>query len=165
VVARIPVGPRRACCAEHMSVTARDDAVWAAVPNFDALVRIDPATNTVTDTVKVPYSPCAFLVANEASVWSAGGGCADVLARVDARTSRLTTTVEGEPHSIGLALEFGSLWVAVLRSASIDRLDPDTGQVVARLPVGGSPIRLAVGFGAVWVNDGDGRVLRIKPQG
>jgi hypothetical protein len=35
---------------------------------------------------------------------------------------------------------------------------------VARLPVGGNPVRLAVGFGSVWVNDDNGRVLRIQPQ-
>jgi YVTN family beta-propeller protein len=165
VVATIRVGPPRACCAEHMTVTAGVDAVWVAVPNFNALVKIDPDTNKVASTVKVPYSPCAFLVADEAAVWSAGGGCGDVLARVDARTSRLTATVEGEPHPIGLALEFDSLWVAALRSASVDRIDPDTGLIVARLPVGGRPIRLAVGFGAVWVNDEGDRVLRIEPQG
>jgi YVTN family beta-propeller protein len=164
VVATIRVGPQRACCSEHMSVTADDDAVWVAVPNFNTLVRIDPATNTITDTVKVPYPPCAFLVADAAAVWSAGGGCGDVLARVDARTKTLTTTVEGELHPIGLALAFGSLWVASLRSSSVDRLDPHTGRVVARLPVGVDPIRMTIGFGSVWVSDEVDRVLRIQPQ-
>jgi YVTN family beta-propeller protein len=164
VVAKIRVGPPRACCAEHMSVTAHHAVVWAAVPNFNALVRIDPATNGVTHTVKLPYSPCAGLVADEAAVWSAGGGCSDFLARVDARTSKLTTTVEGEPHSVGLVLDSGSLWVAVLRLARLDRLDPATGRVLASLPVGGIPVRLAVGFGAVWVQDDQGRVLRVEPQ-
>jgi YVTN family beta-propeller protein len=165
VVAKIRVGPPRACCAEHMTVTVGEDAVWVAVPNLNAVVRVDPATNTVTHTVKVPYSPCAFLVADGTAVWSAGGGCGDVLARIDARTNRLTTTVQGDPHPIGLALEFGSLWVAALGSATVDRIDPETGRVVARLPVGGRPIRLAVGFGAIWVNGEGDRVLRIEPQG
>ena len=66
---------------------------------------------------------------------------------------------------IGLALGFGSVWVADLDAKAIARIDPSTGRIVARLPVGGLPIRLAVGFGSVWVRDDTGRVLRIEPQG
>ena len=66
---------------------------------------------------------------------------------------------------MGVALAFGSLWVAVFGSGDVDRIDPRTGQVEARLHVGGWPVRLGVGFGSVWVNDDKGRVLRIQPQG
>jgi streptogramin lyase len=66
---------------------------------------------------------------------------------------------------VGLALAFGSVWVAVLGSANVDQIDPRTGRLVARLRVGGIPVRLAVGFGSVWVNDDTGSVLRIQPQG
>jgi DNA-binding beta-propeller fold protein YncE len=64
---------------------------------------------------------------------------------------------------VGLGLAFGFVWVALLDSANVDRIDPQTGRVVARLPVGGIPVRLAVGFGAVSVNDDRGRILRIEP--
>ena len=66
---------------------------------------------------------------------------------------------------IGLALGFGSVWVADLDAKAIARIDPVTGRIVARLAVGGLPIRLAVGFGSVCVRDDTGRVLRIAPQG
>jgi hypothetical protein len=46
----------------------------------------------------------------------------------------------------------------------IDRVDERTGRVVARLRVGGYPVRLGVGFGSVWVRDDTGRVLRINPE-
>jgi streptogramin lyase len=59
---------------------------------------------------------------------------------------------------------FGSVWVAVLGSSNVDQIDPNTGRLVARLPIGGVPVRLAVGFGSVWVNDDNGRVLRIQPE-
>jgi virginiamycin B lyase len=165
VVRTIRVGPASACCSEHMSVTARDDAVWVEVPNANTIVRIDPATDQVTNVVKVPYSPCAFLAADEDAVWNAGGGCGDFLARIDARTRKLTTTLQGEPHPVGLALYDGSLWVAALQAQSVDRVDPETGRLKARLPTGGSPLLLGVGFGAVWVfDDMGGGVLRIEPQ-
>ena len=65
---------------------------------------------------------------------------------------------------MGLAVAFGSVWVAVLGSGNVDRIDPRTGRLVARLRVGGTPVRLAVGFGTVWINDDDGRVIRISPR-
>jgi hypothetical protein len=46
----------------------------------------------------------------------------------------------------------------------VDQIDPRTGRLVARLPVGGIPVRLGVGFGSVWVNDDAGRVLRIEQR-
>ena len=162
VVATIRVGPKLACCAGHMSLTAAPGALWVAVPNANTIVRVDPATNAVVATVKLPYPPCAFLVAGQNGIWSAGGGCADVVGRIDPETKKLTAQVS-EPHAVGVALAFGSVWVAVIDSANVDQIDPRTGQLIARLHVGGAPVRLGVGFGSVWVNDDNGRVLRIQP--
>jgi YVTN family beta-propeller protein len=148
-----------------MTLTASEDSVWVAVPNADTLVRIDPKTNTVTDTVEVPSSPCAVIVADRDAVWNAGGGCGDeVLSRVDARTRKLTTIVAGEGHPIGLALFDGSLWVAALSVPSIDRVDSETGRIVTRLPVDGKPKRLALGFGSIWAELENGEILRIDHQ-
>jgi YVTN family beta-propeller protein len=165
VVATIPIGPKRACCSEHIGMTAVAGAVWAAVPNGNTIVRIDPATNTVLATVQVPSGPCAYMAVDDASVWSASGGCADVLMRIDAHTNKLDPNTVAEAHPIGLALEAGSLWVVSLGSRALDRVDPRTGTIVARLPLGGTPIRAAAGFGSVWVRDDVGAVLRIQPAG
>lgn len=162
VVATIRVGPTRVCCAEHMSLTVTGGKLWVAVPNANEIVRIDPARNDLVAMLKLPYSPCAYLVADQTGVWSAGGGCADVVGRIDVRTKRLTATVD-EPHAVGLAHAFGSVWAAVIDSANLDRIDPHTGRLIARLHVGGTPVRLGVGFGSIWVNDDSGRVLRIQP--
>ena len=162
VVATIRVGPKRACCAEHMSLTVTGDKLWVAVPNANEIVRIDPKTNDLVATLKLPYSPCAFLVADQRGVWSAGGGCADTVGGIDVRTKTLTAKV-AEPHAVGLALAFGSVWTAVIDSADLDRIDPRTGRLIARLHVGGTPVRLSAGFGSIWVNDDNGRVLRIQP--
>ena len=163
VVMTARVAPRVACCSEHMSLTAGAGGVWVAVPNANELVRIDPAGGRVVARVKLPYTPCGYLVADRVGPWSAGGGCADVVAHIDAGTHKINSRVY-EPHPVGLGLANGSVWTAVIDSANVDRIDPRTGRVVARLHVGGVPVRLAVGFGSVWVNDDFGRVLRIQPQ-
>jgi YVTN family beta-propeller protein len=162
VVATIKVGPERACCAEHMSIVATSEAVWVAVTNANELVRINPATNTVTGTAKLPYCPGAFLAADKDAIWSSGGGCADLVARVDPDTGSLTAKLV-EPHPVGLALAFDTIWVAVLGAKNVDRIDPQSGRLLARLPVGGAPVRLAAGFGAVWINDDEGHILRLEP--
>ncbi len=164
VVATIRVGPKLDCCAEHMSLTATPGTLWVAVPNANEIVRVDPTTNHLVAKLDLSYSPCAYLVADHGGVWSAGGGCADAVARIDARTKALTALVI-EPHAVGLALAFGSVWAAVIDSADVDRIDPRTGRVTARLHVGGAPVRLGVGFGSIWVNDDNGRVLRVRPTG
>jgi YVTN family beta-propeller protein len=161
VVKTIRLGPPTACCALHMGVWAAGGAVWVAVPNGNALARIDPATNHKT-VIKLDFPPCAFVDADESTVWSAGGGCADVVARIDVNTSKLAKLVE--PHPIGLAIAFGNVWVAALGSHNIDQIDLQTNEVVARLPVNGAPIQLLAGFGSVWVHDDQGRVLRIAPR-
>ncbi len=53
---------------------------------------------------------------------------------------------------------------ADLGTRQIVRVNPKTGRVVGRLGLRGLPVRLAVGFGSLWVRDDSGRVLRIKPQ-
>src|SRR5204862_5569198 len=69
VVATIRVGPKRACCAEHMSVLASPGAVWVALPTANAIVRVDPATRKVIATLQLPYPPCAFLVTGSGRLW------------------------------------------------------------------------------------------------
>jgi len=65
---------------------------------------------------------------------------------------------------IGLVLGLGSLWVADLDARTIDRVNPRTGRIIGRLRVGGVPLEVATGLGSVWVGDGGGRVLRVRPQ-
>jgi YVTN family beta-propeller protein len=164
VVATIRVGPPQSCCAEHMSVFVSGDDIWAAVPNANEIVRIDSATNTVAARVHMPYSPCAFIAADAHTVWNSAGGCGDVIGRIDADSGKVVSTLQGEPHPVGLAVAFKSVWVAALGASSIDQLDPETGRLRARLPIGGNPVALEAGFGSIWVADDRGRLLRIEPQ-
>jgi len=49
---------------------------------------------------------------------------------------------------------------------SLVRIDPESGEAVAAIPLGGRPVGVAIGEGSVWVIDSDERLLsRIDPQG
>jgi virginiamycin B lyase len=164
VVATIRVGPARAV-SDHMSVTAGGGAVWVGVPSLNAVVRIDPVTNAVVSTIRAAGQTCGFLVADQNAVWAAGAHCDNDVVRINPRSNRRAGQVSGPLFvPIGVALGFGSLWVADLDTKTIDRVNPRTGRILARLAVGGYPVHLETGFGSVWVRDDAGRVVRIRPQ-
>ena len=59
----------------------------------------------------------------------------------------------------------GSPDAVVVEANSVAVVDPRTGDVVADVPVGGRPVAIAVGAGAVWVaNADDQTVVRIDPK-
>jgi YVTN family beta-propeller protein len=58
-----------------------------------------------------------------------------------------------------IVLGEGALWV--LGEKAVSRLDLDTNQVVATMPVGEFPQALAIGYGTVWAAGLDGTVTRI----
>jgi YVTN family beta-propeller protein len=173
VVATIRVGPTKAR-SDRMDVTFGGGTVWATLSELGEVVRIDPATNKVTATIKLSWmtsgQPCGILAAHQSAVWAASAHCPassgfGTVTRIDPHTNKPAKIVTGFKAPIGIAVAFGSVWVADLDAQSIFRINPRSGRIVARLPVGGKPIRLVVGFGSVWVRDDTGRVLRIKPLG
>jgi virginiamycin B lyase len=164
VVATIRIGPAQACCSDHIAMATGGGAVWVTLPSVDSIVRIDPGTNTVVARVHLSQQPCAFLAAGERMVWAAGGHCASSVMRINGRTNMPAGAVKGTSVPVGVAVGFGSVWVADLDARQIVRVDPHTGRIVGRLQLRGLPVRLAVGFGSLWVRDDTGRVLRITPQ-
>ncbi len=71
-----------------------------------------------------------------------------------------------EPYlQYGLALGFGSAWVACRNQSEVQRIDQATGQVVARIPLPGVSVwSVAAGEGAVWAISLRGStVYRIDP--
>jgi virginiamycin B lyase len=163
VVATIRIGPSSAA-SDRMNLIATATSVWVAVPGLNSVMRIDPDTNAVSAKIHAP-GPCGFLTVSKDAVWAAGAHCAATITRIDPRTNQANGRVKGSLSApIGLALAFGSLWVADLDAKAIDRVDPRSGRIVGKLPVGGYPVRLGIGFGSIWVRDDTGRVLRIRPQ-
>jgi YVTN family beta-propeller protein len=66
---------------------------------------------------------------------------------------------------VAIASAAGSLWLADPTDQAVLRVDPDTGAVVDRVPVGGQPGSLAVGAGAVWVASTlNGSIARLDPK-
>jgi len=133
-----------------------EGAVWL-LDDVSSLIRIDPTTSTVTDTI--------YLQGNRRSI-EVGGGSVWVLIdeelydgrllRIDpetldttptARISNLLFPGSGRP----LAFGEGALWIT--NQAAVTRIDSDSGSISALIPVPGAgcgPLAIGFGGGMVW---------------
>jgi YVTN family beta-propeller protein len=154
-------------------------ALWSpgdpSNPADGGLLRIDPSTHRVT-TIRGPGGP--GITFGEGAVWIAGGD----VTRIDP-TTRLATSITvgptGGPLADSVAVGDGSVWSAnayeeqnCFRSrcppvlpGTVTRIDPRLDVVTETIPVGRDPVAIAVGEGAVWVANHDGRsISRIDPK-
>src|SRR5207248_2647647 len=118
VVASIKLKLSNACPAEPPGcgeAAAGDGAVWVTHTTDNTVSRIDPATNRVVSRIRASGQPCGFLAAGRNAVWAAGAHCGDYVTRINPHSNRRVGQVKGNLFApIGLALGFGSLWIADL---------------------------------------------------
>jgi YVTN family beta-propeller protein len=116
-------------------------------------------------SVAVPRAPLD-LAATPRAVWVTNSGAGGhSVTRIDPQTNRPAgrpVVTGASPQS--LAVGGGSLWVANHDAGTVTRIDPETGKVVADIPVPSEPHRVAYGAGAAWVgNWHDNSISRIDP--
>jgi streptogramin lyase len=163
------------------SLAAGAGSIWTTSNEDGTLTRIDPATNQAVATIPIraqrpasAYDP--FMVASDGdSVWVLDGvgpsdGDTQAVSQIDPATNQVTRTlplpvvdhfaIDGRALAVGA----GGLWIGDWNNHRVVRLDPQTGAVVASLPVG-TPIRIALTPDAVWVGNRDlGTLVRIDPS-
>jgi glutamine cyclotransferase len=128
------------------------------------LRRMDPQTGEVVATIPLKGLNDAFtqVAFGAGSVWVSSGyyemGPApkrypgDVVFRVDPQTNRVVDRIPVDPPS-GLAFGHGSVWATSAGYGTVSRIDPRTGEVVAKIKVGRGALGIATdeSSGAVWV--------------
>lgn len=141
-------------------------AVWVSDSVEQALHRVDPATEQVTD-ILLPVGDPQDIGAGGGFIWPVSYGPKRVI-RVDPRTSE----VVGDPIRIGAGaagatVAGGALWLPNYEGDSVTRVDLETfrGEPHAA-GVGVSPTDIASGFGRIWVPNNDSEppsVTAIEP--
>lgn len=126
--------------------------VW--VPNFSdgTVLHIDPATNAVVATI--PFPAAAGVGIDATSVW-----VVDLLgkvARIDPVTNVVGTPIFTQSRGGDIVPTATGVWVThpgttEAPTGSVSRIDPATNLVVANVPVAGSPFKLEIAGGSVWV--------------
>jgi hypothetical protein len=133
------------------------DAVLAAgslwVADFSGeVVRLDPASGRVVARIAVDGNPRS-IGAGESGVWlmsAAPVGHRSHLSRIDPRTGRIAGRIALASYGGGIAVGAGGVWlVPSLDSGGIERIDPASGAVTARIPFERSEA-LAVAGNTVW---------------
>src|ERR1700761_1472288 len=113
------------------------DAVWVASTGPFALNRIDPNSNALTATVKLPGSPCAGLAVGAGSLWVPLCTKQPSLAKVDLGTNQVSTVFPVGPAAEEGGVAFGadSVWLIVDKRGSLARIDPASGAVLSPVHV------------------------------
>ena len=87
------------------------------------------------------------------------------VSRIDPDSGEVVETIAVGLDPRGIAIGFGSVWVALAGSNTVVRIDPETNEVTQPIGVGNAPGSLAVSADAVWVvNTLDDTVSRIEPD-
>jgi serine/threonine-protein kinase len=146
VLATIRV-PRLSSAINLWAVWPDREMVWITYQEAPSLLRrLDPATGDVVEEILV--GPVETILAGSGEIWVATNDGSVV--RIDPDTNQITDTIEVTRSPKQLVLGGGSLWVADARDPIVARVDPETGDVF-QVRVGGTPLSMAFGEGALWV--------------
>lgn len=176
-----------------VGVAVGESGVWAAKNHADgcsgAVVRIGVDGDAVEATAPIRMGHVSDVAVGPGAVWAVGGVCtgdgtlADAaLFRVDPSRAEVVATVvlpdADEAVADRVAVGEGGVWVTQAypgrSSGQVVRVDPDTNEVAARIPLDAPPGDIEVGAGAVWVlgdprytdaSRGGASLLRIDPDG
>ncbi|MDA0180389.1 protein kinase [Solirubrobacter phytolaccae] len=137
------------------AVETAKDAVWVAVvPGNDApdqLLKIDPTTGEVLETVAFPWGIMS-MTSSPSALWVAARRRARVQ-RVDLDTGEVEKTIRvGNHRSEDLVYRDGALWAAAPQDNVVYKITTATGDVIP-ISVGQQPRQLAIGKGVIYVTN------------
>ena len=141
-------------------------SLWVALFDTGEVVRIDTASFSVTDRVRVGDGPFGLSL-DDQTLWVVNR-LEGTVAAVDTASASvaLTFSVGAGPTA---AVVYEDDWVTVTESGHLLQLQPETGQIITRTPLGtsrgGGPAGVAVGNGSLWVAmQGERSVVRVTPS-
>ncbi len=142
IVDRVDLGRQPA-----LQIAVGGGAVWATMITSRAK-RVEARSAQVT--AEFYAGNFVFPIAlDETAVWV--GGNQGQVWKIDPVTGSTLLTARSGSFASAIALGDDVVWVALPNERAIVRLDQDTGEVQARIPVGGAPEDLVVSAGLVWV--------------
>jgi hypothetical protein len=121
----------------------------------------------VVATIHVPPMPFSTLVFGGRWAWliDTDENSFATVVQVDPSTNTVHRTSKLDIAAGGAATGYGSLWVSAWNANLVERIDPATLRVLARIPVGLGPQWLHAAFGSIWVaNHHAHSVMRIDPR-
>ena len=125
--------------------------------------RVDPATGTVTQTVRLGGAHVSDVAFGDGSVWVADS-TDHALIEVDPETGSVRRTLTLDLAPTATAVHAGLIWMAGYERGVLEEIDSRSGEVVDTVAVGQGPSAVAARSTGIWVaNTLDATVSRIDP--
>jgi DNA-binding beta-propeller fold protein YncE len=152
VVKKIKVGT------EPNGLTAYRGALWVSDHTLGKVVRIDPATNKITGTIRIAGADWITGLGENIYVSQE----TNHISRISVRTLKVSGVAKVARNPLGSAIVGKQLWVPCIDANEVDVVDPRTMRVVARKSAAGGPIAVLSAFGQTWVSQSTGtKLLRL----
>lgn len=137
------------------ALTEGAGALWALDEARNSLLRIDPESHRVTETVSdVGGSPPSLAVDGN-DVWIAGYD-EGVVTRVNTVTNTVVDKIHVGIQPSAVVASDGQVWVANSGDNTVQRIDPARGQARPPVAVGTGPSGLALDGATLWVANSRG---------
>ena len=145
VIGLLKIGP----AAAEGGITASPDSIWLVTDKSGSLVRIDPGTGMIRQTIRVPagsYNPFYY----EGRIWVTHAEGSE-LTSVDAVTGALLRTAATGPGPRFLAAGAGAVWTLNQGDGSLTRVDAGTNAThTIGLGTPGNGGDISFGGGMIW---------------
>ncbi|HMG85660.1 MAG TPA: PQQ-binding-like beta-propeller repeat protein [Terracidiphilus sp.] len=142
-------------------ITTGAGSVWLVTSAKGELTRIDPATNRIVATIRIPAGSFNPLFAAGAVWVSSNAG--NALIRVDPATNNVLSSTPVGPKPRFLTFGAGSIWVLNQGDGTVSRVGAKTGKLLASIPAGipGHGGEITFGAGSVWATETEFPLTRI----
>ena len=145
VIGNLNIGP----AAAEGGVTTSPDSVWLVTDKSGSLVRIDPGTGTIRQTIRVPagsYNPFYY----DGRIWVTHADGSE-LTSIDAATGALLGTARTGPGPRFLTAGAGAVWTLNQGDGSLTRVDARTHATrTIALGTPGKGGDISFGGGMIW---------------
>jgi streptogramin lyase len=132
-----------------------DGSVWVSMREAGKVVRVDPKTNTIAQSIATSKAPCPGMTFGFGAMWVPLCG-SDGIARIDPKTNAVTDTMtKGLSGAAGpMVTGVDSLWALTDDRATLVRIDPVSKIVVAEVNTGAGGSSMTFSLDAIWLTNG-----------
>jgi outer membrane protein assembly factor BamB len=135
--------------------------VWVTAFDGNELIEIDPTTNEVVRTYRMPGGPCG-MAERDGTLWIETPN-AGTLVAFDPERGEVIDRIRIPGGVVGVTSTPSGLWGVAGEADEVVQIDPDSMRVVARVDVEGPLGALAVDGDQIWTVAGRSELVRIDP--
>ena len=134
--------------------------VWITAFDGNELNEVDPATNEVIQTYRMPGGPCG-IVERDGTLWIE---TQHTLVTFDPERGEVIDRMRIPGGVFGLTSTPSGLWGMAPQATQVVQIDPRSGRVIARVDIEGPLNGLAVDGDQIWTVSGRSELVRIDPR-